>query len=111
MKKEFLQQVNDLTKEISKEFHDEFVLRLRSLGYEYSSSDKIDIRIPALSRDFGDIEIRIWCREITVLIGDRFHTHFDIDVSREDIANNNAKEVIYEVIEFIEDVVNDKILL
>lgn len=99
-----------MTKEIAKEFYREFVSKLADLKHEFDSSDDL-IRIPSLNKDFGDIEIHIWHREIIVLIGNNFHTHFDIDIFSDNTLNNNAKLAICEVIRFIQDIVNDKILL
>ena len=111
MKNELLQQLDGLTREIVKEFENELIRRLPDIKYEYSSSENLDIRIAAVNKNFGDIGICIQCKEITVLIGDRFHTHFDIDVSYKDVADNNSKQVIYDVLQFIEDIINEKILL
>lgn len=111
MKKEFIQQLNDLTKAIVKEFENAFVRRLPNIKYEYNASEYLDIKILALNKNFGDINICIGYKEIVVSLGGTFHTHFDIDVSYEDISNNNSKQVIHDALEFIEEIINGKILL
>jgi hypothetical protein len=111
VKKDIYHQSNEITKEITREFHSEFKRKLPNVDFQFSDSELVELRIPAVNKEFGGIEIHIWCREITVCIGENFHTHFEINISHDNLGNNNAKEVISEVIEFVGDILNDKILL
>lgn len=111
MRKKNAKTIYDLETEFAEGFRNRLEERLPGINYEYINSDRSMIKIPAINKEFGDIKIYISFREITVLFGNKHHTHFDIDFSHKDISDNNSKEIIDEVIEFIEEILNDKVFL
>jgi hypothetical protein len=111
MKKKNTKTFYNLETEFAEGFRNRLMERLPGINYEYINPDRTMIKIPAISTEFGDIKIYIDFREITVLFGNKHHTHFDIDFPHKDISDNNSKEIIDEVIEFIEEILNDKVFL
>lgn len=109
MRKGLEQQSSELTLELLNLFFSEIKQQLPNIKFEYNN--QTDVKIPALNNKFGDLEILFDYREITVYIKDVFHTHFEIDFIDSDTHHINGNEAINELIEFIQDIVNDTLLL
>lgn len=111
MKKEFLKQIDNATQKIGVDFRERLKEKIPNLQFEFINSKYPSVRIPESSDIFGDIEICISLREFHFRIGNKFHTHFDIDFSSKNAFINNSMDVIDEVIEFIKDIIEDKVYI
>jgi hypothetical protein len=111
MKREFLKQIDNAIQKIGEDFREQLRVRLPNLQIEFIDSKYPSIRIPESNDIFGDIEISVSIREFYFRIGSKFHTHFDIEFSSENAFNNNSMDVIDEVIEFIKDIIEDKVYI
>lgn len=96
----------------SHEFYNEFKAAFPLLIFEYDLSKNYIIRIPAVNAEFGDIKIVNDFNEITVLLGEYFHTHFERASYEDDIFDSTVrKQIITDTISFISDVLSDKVVL
>ena len=111
MKREFLRQIDNAIQKIGEDFREELKARMPNLQFEFIDSKYPSVRIPESNDTFGDIEISVSIREFYFRIGSKFHTHFDIEFSNENPFNNNSMDVIDEVIEFIKDILEDKVYI
>lgn len=104
--------LDNLLKEFSNEFYEEFTNTFPALKYEYSPTANYIIQIQAPNKDFGDIKIAIGFRDITVLIGEYYHTHFEQESSNGDTFDSMVrKQIIKDTIHFITEVISNKVLL
>ncbi len=105
-------KLDKLLETFSREFYEEFARTFPDLMYEYYPGADYIIQIPAPNKNFGDIRIAIGYRDITVLLGVHFHTHFDQNSLDGDTFDGTVrKQVITDTINFIIDVMSDKVLL
>jgi hypothetical protein len=111
LRREFLKQINNATKKIGEDFREQLKVRMPNLRFEFIDSKYPSIRIPESSDIFGDIEVVVSLREFYFRIGSKFHTHFDMEFSDENAFSNNSMDVIDEVIDFIKDIIEDKLYI
>jgi len=107
MEKDIYEKLDDL----SREFYNSFIESVINVQFDYDFSKALMIRIPAKNQDFGDMKIYLDTDEITVGLGEHFHTHFDRYSYQDEISNNDVRRnIILDTLEFINEVLNDKIL-
>jgi hypothetical protein len=101
---------------LAKEFYNRFKKEFKDLDSLLKEFDeRIEIIIPALCKEIGDLFILAENDEITVGIGEYFHCHFDIynyNFSAEAPKNLEAIScLIDEVFEYLCDILNNKVVL
>jgi hypothetical protein len=73
-------------------------------------SDRLELIIPAKSQETGELHIWVDGDEITVGIGQHFHTHFDTFSNFATLAERE-KEASRQASQFIQDVLADKVII
>jgi hypothetical protein len=88
----------------------------RKLESEFSSlrfiTDEVNhlVTIPSIHDEFGSIEIQDDCNELIVIVGN--FTHWHASCYTEDLSEKEkAEEIVDDVINFLHDIFNDKIVI
>jgi len=79
--------------------------------YEASFTDRLEVRFPAVHQEVGDIHVWLDGDEITVGIGDYFHTHFDTYFERDTPEDQAESQAVENALIFINDFLSEKIVL
>jgi hypothetical protein len=107
-----IEEVYNQLSDLSREFYLSFTCSMPGVIYEYYFLGCLEIRIPAVNDNFGDIRIWIDNEEIIIGLGDNFHMHFETYSCGGNISDSAIrKKVINDAIEFIRMVISDRILL
>jgi hypothetical protein len=73
-------------------------------------TDRPELVIPAQHPETGELHVWLDGDEVTVGIGEYFHTHFSIYDYSSDIRRDNEKEAAGKAVRFIQDVLADRVV-
>jgi len=84
---------------------DEFRRMLPSAGRKEEITDRLEVTIPSIHPEVGDIVARLDGDEITVSIGEHFHCHFSTylqdSLSSDEVERATAREAVEYIADFM----------
>ncbi|MCD4693702.1 MAG: hypothetical protein K8R79_12365 [Calditrichales bacterium] len=96
---------------LSNLFLDRFEKTFKGSSYSLEFTDRLEVSIPSKDPRFGDIHIWLDGDEVTVGIGELFHTHFET-YHDDSLAKQQAEDqATANAIEFIKDVLADQVVI
>ncbi len=89
----------------------QFEQRFQNLDSEINSNGNLVIYFPAKSAELGEMYIVSEGYEITVYIGDDFHSHFDAYLDEVYYTPKSLEEGVSDVMDFVRGIFEDKIVV
>jgi hypothetical protein len=96
---------------LSGAFLDEFRRMLPIAAHKEEITDRLEVTIPSIHPEVGDIVARLDGDEITVSIGQHFHCHFSTYLQDRSSADNVERATAREAVEYIADFMAGDVIL